>query len=230
MNFGRNTVTDNMSLRDCPGASADLPPIRELARRSLLSAFVLSVSIGGRAMAETGADQATAFMGRAALELTNVVNGSGSLAEKSAALRVIIDRAVDVAAVARFSLGRFWHTATAQQQKDYVDLFHKVLVTNITGKVGDYQGVSITVAHSTAREDGIAVTSNVSRPGNAPSRVDWLVSAESGAPRIIDVIAEGTSLRLTQRNDYSAFLVRNNNSVQALIDALRLQIETPPAK
>jgi phospholipid transport system substrate-binding protein len=37
------------------------------------------------------------------------------------------------------------------------------------------------------------------------------------------VIAEGTSLRLTQRSDYAAFLSRNGNSVQALIDALKQQ-------
>jgi phospholipid transport system substrate-binding protein len=53
--------------------------------------------------------------------------------------------------------------------------------------------------------------------------VDWLVSTESGSPKITDLIAEGTSLRLTQRSDYSAFLARNNNSVQALIDALKQQ-------
>jgi phospholipid transport system substrate-binding protein len=41
--------------------------------------------------------------------------------------------------------------------------------------------------------------------------------------KIIDVIAEGTSLRLTQRSDYSSFLARNSNNVQALIDAMRQQ-------
>ena len=63
----------------------------------------------------------------------------------------------------------------------------------------------------------------MNRPGNAPAKVDWLVSADSGSPKIIDVIAEGTSLRLTQRSDYSAYLARNNNNVQALIEALRQQ-------
>jgi phospholipid transport system substrate-binding protein len=63
----------------------------------------------------------------------------------------------------------------------------------------------------------------VTRPNSAPNRVDWLVSSESGSPQIIDVIAEGTSLRLTQRNDYASYLSRNNNNIQALIDALKKQ-------
>ena len=50
-----------------------------------------------------------------------------------------------------------------------------------------------------------------------------MVSTDTGSPRIIDMIAEGTSMRLTQRSDYYAFLAQHNNSVQALIDALKQQ-------
>ena len=85
----------------------------------------------------------------------------------------------------------------------------------------------IAVGKPVPRDADVAVTSVVTRPGNEPSKVDWLVSMASGAPKVIDVIAEGTSLRLTQRSDYSAFLGRNNNNVQALIDAIRAQANNP---
>lgn len=173
--------------------------------------------------ADLTAAQASAFIDKTGRELTAAVNGTGTTAEKAAALQVIIDRAVDVNQIGRFCLGRFWRLASPAQQQEYIDLFHRVLVLNITGKVGDYQGVTIEVNRATPREDGVAVTTTVARPNNAPSRVDWLVSNESGSPRIVDVIAEGTSLRLTQRNDYTAYLSRNNNDIQALIDALRKQ-------
>ena len=54
--------------------------------------------------------------------------------------------------------------------------------------------------------------------------MEWIISEATGSPKIVDVVAEGTSLRLTQRSDYAAFLARNNNNVQALIDAMRHQI------
>ena len=49
------------------------------------------------------------------------------------------------------------------------------------------------------------------------------MAVTAGKLKVIDVIAEGTSLRLTQRSDYGAFLGRNNNDVQALINALKKQ-------
>ena len=205
-----------------------------LTRRILLTSTAATVLLGalltagmmGTAQAQTP-DQAAAFVERTSKELSATVNGGAATEQKQAALRQIIDRSVDVAEVARFCLGRFWRTATPQQQHDYTELFHQVLVNNITGKVGEYQGVSIVMGHSAAREGDVAVSTTVNRPGNAPSRVDWLVSMASGSPKIIDVIAEGTSLRLTQRSDYSSYLARNNNNVQALIDAMRQQAAQP---
>ncbi len=38
------------------------------------------------------------------------------------------------------------------------------------------------------------------------------------------MIAEGTSLRITQRDDYAAFLSHNGNSVDALLDAMRQEV------
>jgi len=178
---------------------------------------------GTAARADGATDAATAFMTKAIKDLSGVVNGSGNVGDKAVALQAVIDKIVDVSSVGRFCLGRFWRTASADEQKQYMDLFHKVLLKNITGKVGDYSGVDISIQRTSTREDGVVVTTTVARPNAAPAKVDWLVSQESGQPLIVDVIAEGTSLRLTQRNDYGAFLSRNNNSVTALIDALKQQ-------
>lgn len=42
----------------------------------------------------------------------------------------------------------------------------------------------------------------------------------------MDVVAEGTSLRLTQRADYASFIVHNNDSIQALLEAMRRQVSS----
>ncbi len=169
------------------------------------------------------ADLAEKFIDKLLKDLSAVVNGGKPVDTQKAAMRQIVFDAVDVDGVARFCLGRFWRTATPQQQKDYTEIFRNVMVSNITGKVGEYQGVSFTVGKAQMRAEEIAVASIVNRPGNAPNKVDWLVAVTAGKLKVIDVIAEGTSLRLTQRSDYGAFLGRNNNDVQALINALKKQ-------
>ncbi len=208
--------------------TAPQPMLNDLTRRSLLgSAFIALAALPlTRAAQAQPAEQAAVFIEKTVRELTAAVNSGNSTKDKASALQTIIDRAVDVNSVGRFCLGRFWRLASPAEQAEYIDLFHRVLVQNITGKVGDYQGVSITLVRTVPREDGVAVTTTVTRPNSAPSRVDWLVNAESGELRIVDVIAEGTSLRLTQRNDYASYLSRNNNSVRALIDALKQQAAT----
>jgi len=126
--------------------------------------------------------------------------------------------------VARFCLGRFWRSATPEQQKHFTELFHQVLVTNITSKLGEYRGVHFNMGRSQPREDNEVVSSVVERPNNPPTNVDWIVSNPSSTPNIIDVIAEGTSLRLTQRSDYASYLAHNNNNIDALINAMRQQV------
>ena len=197
--------------------------LRMLGRRHLAKA-ALVVSMLAPAMAwADDTDQAEKFISNLLQNLSAVVNGGKSVDAQKAAMRQIVYDAVDVDGVARFCLGRFWRTATPQQQKDYTEIFRNVMVSNITGKVGEYQGVSFVMGKGQARADEISVASTVNRPGNAPNKVDWLVANVGGKPKVIDVIAEGTSLRLTQRSDYGAFLARNNNDVQALIDALKKQ-------
>ena len=52
----------------------------------------------------------------------------------------------------------------------------------------------------------------------------------NGQPRVVDVIAEGTSLRLTQRSEYSSVIQRNNGQVGALLQAMRGQIQQLAAR
>jgi phospholipid transport system substrate-binding protein len=200
-----------------------------LTRRSLLTlslAAAALVALEGRpATALAGsAEQAAAFIEQTGKDLTGVTNSPGAIADKQVQLQRVIDRTVDVDDVARFCLGRYWRTASPEQQQQYLKLFHQVLLKNISSKLGDYQGVTFVVGRTVARDGGFGVATVVTRPGTAPANVEWIVSDASGSPRIIDVVAEGTSLRLTQRSDYASYLAHNGNSVQALLDAMRQQL------
>jgi phospholipid transport system substrate-binding protein len=165
---------------------------------------------------------AASFVQKVLTDVLAIVNGPGSTAQKRAKLQPMLDANIDVAGIAQFCVGRFWRTATPVQQGEYVTLFHRILANNVLGRIGDFQGVTFEMGKPVPKEDSVAVGTTLNRPNNAPNRVDWVVADVSG-PKVIDVIAEGTSLRLTQRSDYLGFIGRNGNALGPLIDALRQQ-------
>jgi phospholipid transport system substrate-binding protein len=180
--------------------------------------------LGGRSALAQSADRASGFVKATGDRLVAVVNGPGSMSDKRRELGRIIDSTVDVDGVGRFCLGRYWRTASPEQQRHYLQLFHEVVVTNITTKLGEYQGVRFTMGRSRMQDEEAVVSTVVERPNNPPTNVDWVISNPNSNPKIIDVVAEGTSLRITQRSDYAAFLQRNNNSIDSLISAMRQQV------
>lgn len=196
-----------------------------ISRRHLLAfAAALALLPTTRHAFAQSTEKASAFVKSTGDKLVAVVNGPGSAAAKRAEMTTILNTAVDVDGIAKFCLGRFWRSATPEQQAQYVKLFHEVLVTNITAKLGEYKGVTFTMGRSKPQDEEAVVSTTVERPNNPPTAVDWIISNPSGNAKIIDVVAEGTSLRLTQRQDYASYLSHNNNNVDALISAMKNQI------
>jgi len=191
-----------------------------LATVSLLASFGMPVA---HAQGTSGAE---ALVKSFADQLVAVVNGPKDSAAQQAALGPIIDQNVDVDEVARFCLGRFWASATPAQRSQYVTLFHRVLLNNISGHLGEYRGVSIQLTGTHEQPDGTLVGSIINRPNDPPANVQWVVTNASGAPKVVDVVAEGTSLRLTQRQDYASYLVHHGNDIDKLIAALGRQLNS----
>src|SRR5580704_2659951 len=138
-------------------------------------------------------EKATAFVQQTGNQLVGIVNGAQSAVQKRQAITQILEGAVDVDGIAQFCLGRFWRTASADQQKRFIAAFHEVLVTNISSKLGEYTGVKLAVQRGRQQDDQAIVTTQVERPNNPPTSVDWVIEKPATAPKIIDVIAEGTS-------------------------------------
>jgi phospholipid transport system substrate-binding protein len=201
-----------------------MPNRRIFLLLSVASVFSAAAQPTPSAFAQSVDGRASTFVKTIGDKLVAVVNSSESDRDKRARLTQIIDGAVDVDGVARFCLGRFWREASSDQKQRYTKLFHQVLVTNITSKLGEYRGVHFTMGRAQQRDEDAVVSTVVNRPNNPPTNVDWIISNPTSDPKIIDVVAEGTSLRLTQRQDYASYLSHHNYSIDALINAMRQQV------
>ena len=189
-------------------------------------AFALA-AVGGDARAQR-ADPARAaqFVQSTGQELVAAVNSNAPVAQRRQQVATILRRAVDIEGVGRFILGRWWRQATPAEQQEYLRLFEETLIRNLSARFGEYQGVRFALGRSQQRtEEDVLVNTIIERSNTAPFSLDWRVGDVNGQPKVVDVIAEGTSLRLTQRSEYSSVIQRNNGQVSALLAAMRNQIQ-----
>ncbi|AHI26847.1 MlaC/ttg2D family ABC transporter substrate-binding protein [Komagataeibacter swingsii] len=190
---------------------------------ALLAATAAAMPVAS-AWAVDASAQARSFVTMFGNKLVGVVNSDIPLEKKKQDILPLLEQYVDVDAIGRYCLGRYWRTATPEQQARYIKLFHQVLVNAITDKIGDYRGVTFVVGSSTPAGEDAAVSTVINRPGQPGADTQWIISTTSGSPKVVDVVGEGASLRLTQRQDYGSFIARNGGNVDALLHALDKQI------
>lgn len=146
-----------------------------------------------------------------------------SAKERAQRFRTLLIEGFDVPAIGRFALGKYWREASEPQKTEFLKLFEVMVVATYASRFGEYSGEVIKM--NEARIDDprlITVQSEVVKPGNPAIRVDWRVLTDDGNKfRIVDVVVEGISMSLTQRNDFAAVIQRNGGTVDGLLVALR---------
>jgi phospholipid transport system substrate-binding protein len=127
----------------------------------------------------------------------------------------------DLTGIGQFVLGRYWRVATPQEQQDFLGLFHEYLVRAYSARLGQYTGEQFHVL--TARPHGAEtiVSSQILRTGGAPVQVDWYLVDGGGRFLITDVYVGGISMKVTQRDEFSAVIQRSGGRVAGLLAELR---------
>ncbi len=163
---------------------------------------------GPRRRGEPDPAQAATFVRQAGVDLAAAVAGAQTPADKQARLGPYLQRVVDEDGVARFCLGRYWQTATAEQRAEYLRLFRMVLLRGVVNRLGDYQAGSVQGQRQHAgAQAGRHLRADGGGAGRQQAGQHHLDGGRGdGALRIADVVAEGMSLRMTQRSDYASFL------------------------
>lgn len=132
----------------------------------------------------------------------------------------------DVPLVARIVLGRYWRVATAEQQEEYVSLFHRYIVGTYAARLNAYSGQTFEVVGEQALNDKeVLVKSLIKEPGGPSLKVDWRVLHRADDHRIVDVIVEGVSMAITHRSEFAAVISKTGN-VETLLERLRSQAGT----
>lgn len=122
---------------------------------------------------------------------------------KLEAIEALLEEATDLNLIARLVMGRYWRQATPEQQRRYLELFRALLRRAIAERIRHYSGEAYEIAEVQPVDDqDVIVRTLVNRPnGGQPYVVDWRLRQRDGRLIVIDVVAEGVSLVLTQRSE-----------------------------
>jgi phospholipid transport system substrate-binding protein len=203
-------------------------------RAVLLLPLILFAGPGARAQAKNAglanpglAPTASAFIEAAGRELGAIMREAGGEAARRQRMREFVGRVVDVPRVGQFCLGRFWRVAGAAERQAYLRLFQEFLAAVVMQRAGAYGTAQsrITLQPEQPGEDGVRVPTVVADGSAAPVGVTWVVAAGGAADfRIIDVLAEGISLRQTKRAEFTSFLAAHDGDFAAFLAALRAHL------
>ena len=167
------------------------------------------------------ASTAKAHVEATVAEMLAIVQGSGDAAAKAQSLKGLMTSRAAMPQISRFVAGRAWRDMDSSQQAAFSEAFLHFVSTVYARRFQGYAGETVTVG-STSDEGrkGILVRSKVSQSSGAPISVDWLVTDRPGRVVIADIVIEGVSLLLTQRDEVAGMLSAKGGDINALISDL----------
>ena len=195
-----------------------------LARRALLLAGAVMAVTGGRARAAAVAGSAEAFIQGLGDRTLVILEQPGTPQEKLTGLKQLLDQATDLELIARLVLGRYWREAKPPQQAEFVRLFKELLMQTMAERLSWYNGQTfeITGGKPIDERDTMVSTRILRTSGKPPIMVDWRVRQDQGAYLLIDILAEGVSLVVTQRSE--AADVISQRGIDGLLGDMRARL------
>jgi len=192
-------------------------------KRKLLAGMLLAFALGaGSAFATVIKGGASTFVNNLADQAIKVLAQKDTpLVVREAKFQKILTTHFDVPIIARFALGRYWRQASTEQKKDYVDLFGRYVAKSYVTKLGGYTGEKFNVLSERplSNKKDVLVNTRIVRPSGPPVNVAWRVRSRKDNKLIVDVMVEGISMALTQRNEFSSVVQRYG--LPGLLESLR---------
>lgn len=146
--------------------------------------------------------------------------------EREKEFRKLLRENFDMKTIGRFALGRYWKSASKEEQAEYLKLFEDMIISVYSRRFKDYNGNALDV--KSARADGendAIVFSEIIPQSKQKIKVDWRVRNKNGKFSIVDIIVEGVSMSLTQRSDFASVIQRGGGDIEVLLAHLRKPVE-----
>lgn len=199
-------------MKPIPQSRADLSPPCLSRRHALSAAMALGAVLAGAAGAAAQQDGSPRdFIQRLGNQTLGILNQDAGAPEKLRELKALLDRSTDLELVARLVMGRHWRAANDTQRQEYLRLFNQLVMQTMAERFSWYTGETFEITAAKAVDDrDTMVSTQILRPSGAPPiRVDWRVRQSEKGFLLIDIVAEGVSMVITQRSEADEIIGRS---------------------
>ncbi len=193
-------------------------------RRLLAVSFIILCSYQASAADTPGICES--FAHTMIQQAMDIFHDTAAAEQKRASLAALFQKAVDMDWIGKFVLGRYWKTADANEQRQYLQLYHTYLTNSYVFKFDDedslrVEGIKISSLIPTEPNLFEAKTL-IQRKGEEDTHVDYLLDQSSRECRIHDISVEGVSLITTQRSEFQS--LASSSGVKGVIEAMQKQL------
>ena len=140
-------------------------------------------------------------------------------AAKKEKLRSIANRMFDFDTLSKWSMGRNWEKLNAEQQKEFVELYKKILEKVYMDRLLTYTDEQVLFTKDLMLGDKKAEVRTVVKTASKEIPINYRVLQKDGKWLVYDVIIEGVSLIKNYRSQFNSILL--NNSPEELLQMLR---------
>ena len=149
-----------------------------------------------------------------------ILNNAIGDKDKREQLEKLALNAVDVAGLAKYTLGQERKNLSDKQISEFVSTFKVFFSKNLSNKLKDYSDQEVKVTGSKKISDNYVLVNSkiVSLKDKQEIAVDWRVFLVDGNLIIRDLVVEGLSLARTQREEFASIIA--NKKFEGLIQSL----------
>ena len=201
-----------------------------LKRFAPVACLLLGVALAAPADAEPFEDEARQFVGNAFKAASGLTKKAGKdHVNPAARFANFIESRIATKALARFVLGPYWRRASEAERTEFHSLFRTYLSRSFGQQAARLasQPVKIDKVVKAAGND-VLVFSRMGQRGPAALHIDWRIRRTKNGPKLVDVIVQGTSLAVAQRQQFQSMMLRNGGSIAALNAQMKTRFKTKP--
>lgn len=138
------------------------------------------------------------------------LQGADKLSERKQRLWDAISPLFNFEEMSKRAMGRYWKDRTAEEKKEFVELFTNLLRDGYLGKTDSYSGEKIVYQREIQDDSRSKVQTTLFTKSGKEISIDFYLLNLNGEWKVYDVIVEGVSLVNNYRSQFNSVLIKSS--------------------